>query len=69
MSGQLVLLLLLHLADGRAVYVNPRAIVTVRAAGAHVTDKAKCLLNLTDGYISVVEPCDAVRRLIEQQDR
>jgi hypothetical protein len=64
-----MVLILLHLADGRPVHINPRAIVTVRDAGAQVTDKAQCLVNLWDGkYVSVLETCDAVRALIEKAD-
>jgi uncharacterized protein YlzI (FlbEa/FlbD family) len=60
--------------DGREVLVNPAHIVSVsETAEARdqkdrlITSKAHCVINLSSGnIISVAEPCDSVRRRLEE---
>lgn len=67
--GVAVALVALTLADGRAVFVNPAEIVSVRER--HHDEKIlprniKCVLNTADGkFIGVIEDCDSVRQKLE----
>ena len=65
-------MVLLHRADGGVVEVAPAHITSLhRKAPANpsnkaVTGEAKCVLWLADGkLLSVLEPCEEVRRLLE----
>jgi hypothetical protein len=65
-------LVLLHGPQQHEIYINPDSVTTMRGApGAHnqhFTDEVRCLLNTSDGkFISVVETCDTVRQLFNQQ--
>lgn len=60
--------------DGREVLVNPKQIVSVsETAEARdpkeklLTNKAHCVVNLTNGnFISVAEHCDSVRQRLQE---
>ena len=60
--------------DGREVLINPANIVSVSATSEVrepreklLTDKAHCVINLTNGkFISVAEACASVRRRLEE---
>jgi len=63
---------LLHRADGGEVAVAPWQVTALHAkapanvANKAVTVEARCIVWLADGKIlSVVEPCEEVRRLLE----
>jgi hypothetical protein len=63
-------LIVLHNVEGAEVHIAPQHIVTLRDARASdrslVSDKVRCFISLTDGkYLTVVETCDAVRKLME----
>jgi len=63
-------MVLLHRADGGVVAVMPSHVTSLHAGvgtGKKVaTPEARCVLWLADGKIlSVLEPCDEVRRLLE----
>jgi hypothetical protein len=71
-----VLLIVLHTLDGREIDVNPDQITSMREAREDsADDKAftkgvRCMINTTDGkFVSVVEDCATVRRLIEESRR
>ncbi len=63
---------LLHRADGGVVAVMPSHITSMHAAATSggnkvVNTAARCVLWLVDGKVlSVIEPCDTVRRLLEE---
>jgi len=66
-------MILLHRADGGVVAVVPSHITALHAKAPppHTNKLAvpegRCVLWLADGKIlSVLEPCDAVRRLLEE---
>lgn len=66
----LVALILLHNPNGTSVEINVEQITSMRGrhevGEVHFTEKAKCLINLTDGkYITVIETCDEVRRKLK----
>lgn len=73
MSGALALclqLVLLHRADGGEVAVNPGQVTSLRSTpgslGKLMPHETRCLVGLTDGkFLSVLEPCPAVKRLLE----
>jgi hypothetical protein len=65
-------MVLLHRADGGEVAVIPSHVTSLHAraamSGANkvVAPAARCVLWLADGKVlSVIEPCDEVRRLFE----
>jgi hypothetical protein len=64
---------LLHRADGGAVAVAPGQVTALHGkapanvANKAVTSEARCIVWLADGkLLSVLEPCDVVRRLLEE---
>jgi len=65
-------LIVLHQADGREVLINPSQITSLYAAipgrpNRLVAPGSRCVVGLVDGkFASVIEPCAAVRRLIEE---
>jgi len=64
-------MVLLHRADGGEVIVHPSQVTSLHAAvrtGPKVVNQtAGCVVWLADGRIlSVIEPCGAVRRLLEE---
>jgi len=66
-------MVLLHRPDGGQVAVSPSHVVSLHAraptsaANKAVTAEARCILWLADGKIlSVTEPCELVRRLLEE---
>jgi hypothetical protein len=62
-----VTFIVLHAVSGREVYINPQQIISMAEAGTQVTDKAECIITLTDAkFTTVRETCAEVRRLMEQ---
>jgi hypothetical protein len=65
----LVEFILFMALDGRQIEVNPEQVVTVakpRDDEKLVTDKARCVITLTDGkIISVAEDCISVKLRLE----
>jgi uncharacterized protein YlzI (FlbEa/FlbD family) len=64
-------LVLLHTVDGRATLINPEQVASM---SSHVeggknkllVETVQCVIGLTNGKIvSVVEPCDEVKQLLE----
>ncbi|MCA1452147.1 hypothetical protein I6F35_02820 [Bradyrhizobium sp. BRP22] len=68
-------LVLLHGPDGHEIALNPEQITTMRAAlpgsqNKHLTQDARCMISTSDGkFVSVVESCDQVRKLIEDAEK
>lgn len=64
-------LVLLHTVDGREVAVNPEQITSLQAAKEDEPNKVlvetvRCVVGFTNGkFVSVVEHCDVVRKLLE----
>jgi hypothetical protein len=78
MTGAIVValhLVLLHAVDGREVSINPEMVTSLKAAkpghdNALLTKEAHCVVGLGDGtFVSVVESCAAVRRVLETDGR
>lgn len=71
----LLALLLLHGPTGREIRINPRTITSLHAPvsgqrNTTITDGANCLINTSDGkFVSVVETCEAVSRMVEGEKR
>ena len=60
-STDTLLLIKLHGPDGQVIYINPMAVVSVRAPrkGDTLGPELKCLLHTMDGkFIAVTEGCD-----------
>ena len=66
-----VKLVLLHTVDGRETLVNPQQVASMSARKVGEENKllvggVECAIGLTNGkIISVVEPCDEVKLLLE----
>lgn len=67
-----VVLIVLHLVDGRAVQINPAQVTQLQETRAdldpkkQMTKNIRCVVRLTDStYVSVAEDCDTVRELME----
>ena len=66
-----VRLVLLHTVDGRETYVNPDQVASMSShktgeANKVLVESVECVLGLGNGKIvSVLEPCDDVKRLLE----
>ena len=64
-------LVLLHTVDGRVVAVNPEQVTSLQASipdqpNKVLVETVQCVVGLTNGkFISVIEPCDAVRQMLE----
>lgn len=62
-------LIILHRADGGAVFVNPAQVTSLRAtagSGVKLAPHGHCLVGLTDHkWVAVIEPCAEVKRLLE----
>ena len=68
-----VSLVILHRADGGEVLVAPEHITSMHSKAPisghnkSVTHEARCVLWLSDGkLLSVLEPCETVKRMMEQ---
>jgi hypothetical protein len=63
---------LLHRVDGAEIIINPAHVVALHSAAPgqpnrFVVGSARCAVGLTSGkLVSVLEPCDAVQRLLEE---
>jgi hypothetical protein len=71
LAAALVVLVLLHRADGGLVQVAVGQVTSLHAAAGPqnklVNPKAGCAIWLADGrMLSVIEPCDVVRRLLDE---
>ena len=70
-----IILVLLHGPSGAEIMVNPREVVAMHAKvpdkdNEHFTEGVQCLINTTDGkFVSVAEPCETVRRFLQQAKR
>jgi hypothetical protein len=71
-----IILVLLHGPSGGEIMLNPREVVAMHAKvpneqpNEHFVDGVQCLINTTDSkFVSVVEPCETVRRLLQQAKR
>src|SRR5215203_4680429 len=68
---ELIAFLLLHGPTGREITINSRNVTSLHAPvpGQHnklLADGVGCLINTSDGkFVSVVETCEAVSRMIE----
>jgi hypothetical protein len=68
-------LIILHSVDGREISVNPTQVTKLTAEQpAHgnklLPGEVHCVVNLADGkFVSVVEPCFTVRRMIEENGK
>jgi hypothetical protein len=64
-------LIVLHTVDGHEVSINPKQVTSLHAAkddqaNKHYVEDARCIISLTDGkFVTVIERCDAVRKLLE----
>lgn len=75
MIAEIVLhLIVLHSVDGRETSVNPKQVTSLHASrddqkNELITEHAHCVVGLADGkFVSVVEPCGAVRKLLEEDE-
>jgi len=71
-----VSLMILHRVDGGEVAVSPSHVTSMHARAPSsgqnklVTGEARCIVWLSDGkLLSVLEPCDAVKRLMNEAAR
>lgn len=68
-------LVMLHSIDGHDVAINPAQVTSLHAArpgepNKLLTDQVACVVGLTNGkFVSVIEHCDVVRRLLEENGR
>ena len=62
-------LILLHTVDGKTVAINPAQVTSLHAGTGDnklIVDDVHCVVMLTDGkFVSAVETCDEVRKLLE----
>jgi hypothetical protein len=64
-------LVILHTVDGREVSVNPEQVTSLQTGvegekNKVLVETVKCVVGLTNGkFISVVEHCDAVKKMLE----
>lgn len=50
--------------DGQPIDINPETIVSLRPPRGGFGEDVNCLIHTTDGkFITVVEACDAIRKL------
>jgi hypothetical protein len=73
MIAELITMVILHRVDGGEVVVIPSHITSLHskapssAQNKLVTQEARCIVWLADGkLLSVLEPCDVVKRLIDE---
>lgn len=69
-------MIMLHRVDGGEVLVIPSHITSLHAKAPSapqnklVTPEVRCIVWLADGkLLSVLEPCDVIRKLIDQADK
>jgi hypothetical protein len=66
-------LALLHTVDGHEVMVNPEQVTSIQAArpdepNKFLTEKVACAIGMTNGkFVSVVEDCDTVRKILVEE--
>lgn len=70
-AAAVIFMLLLHAPDGHEIRLAPDQVTTMKmprdGEGGHISKAVHCLINTTDGkFISVVETCDDVQRMIER---
>lgn len=65
-------LIVLHGVGGSEVLINPAMVTSMHAAKPNepnklFTDAVACMISLSDGkFVTVVEPCDTVKQMMEQ---
>jgi hypothetical protein len=67
-------MVLLHRVDGGEVAINPAQVTVLHPTASStggsnklLTKDVHCVVGLSDGkFVSVIEPCDLVRKLIEE---
>jgi hypothetical protein len=62
-------LIMLHGLHGYELYINPDEVVSIRppAQQTLIKEGFKCAISTADGkFVSVIETCEEVRKLIEQ---
>lgn len=68
-------LITLHMIDGRVVQINPKQITQMLSAvpeGSNriLANEVNCVIRFTDGsFLSVLEDCDTVRKLMNEDLR
>jgi hypothetical protein len=66
-------MILLHSPGGAEILINPQMVTSLRARiedepNKVFTDEVQCMIALADGkFVTVVEHCDIVRKLVEEQ--
>jgi len=75
-AAALMAMIILHRVDGGEVAVSPSHITSMHSkapANAHnklVTGEVRCIVWLSDGkLLSVLEPCETVKRLMDEAAR
>jgi hypothetical protein len=69
-----VRLIVLHSGSGAEVDINPDGITSLRAESRKGEDRyfaegTACMINTSDGkFVTVVETCEQVRKMIEEVD-
>jgi len=65
------ILLYLHGPDSRVVIVNPDQITSMyskKGPNKQITDKAECVINLTDGkFVAVTETCEEINKQLSRR--
>jgi hypothetical protein len=65
----LLVLIILHSGSGTPIELNPAAITNLRnpePSNPAFTPNVRCQVNMVDGkYVTVLEKCEEVRKLIE----
>jgi hypothetical protein len=68
-------LVVLHTVDGHEVSINPQQVTSLHAGkpdqdNKYFVESVQCVIGLTDGkFVSVAEPCDDVRRQLEESEK
>jgi hypothetical protein len=66
-------LVLLHGPGGQMIEINPDQVVTLREPRAdegHFPKGIRCIVNMTDGKLNVVqEDCSTIRDMIEEAEK
>lgn len=63
-----LVLVTLHMIDGRIVQINPSAVqqlIQSHGPNRFMAPGVKCLIRMGGSYVSVKESCDEVQRLLE----
>jgi hypothetical protein len=72
MIDVVMMLLVLHGADGREIRIAPSQVTSLQSPKPGKGDKLfaeglNCMVNLSDGkYVAVIEPCAVIQRMLEE---